>query len=128
MAIYESGEDYLETILILHNETGFVRSIDIANRLGYSKPSISRAMTILRESGYINVLKSGEIVFTDEGRKKAEEVYERHLVLRAFLTDILKVSPETANNDACRIEHVISEESFSKLKKFIADNSHKNID
>lgn len=119
MAIYESGEDYLETILILHNTTGYVRSIDIANKLGYSKPSISRAVLILKENGYITVEKSGEILLTEKGREKAENIYGRHLVLKDFLGKILGVDEETANNDACRIEHDISEETFLKLKDFV---------
>lgn len=124
MAIYESGEDYLETILVLHNTTGFVRSIDIANKLGYSKPSISRAVLILKENGYITVEKSGEIILTDKGREKAESIYARHLVLREFLGNILGVDEETANSDACKIEHDISDETFAKLKEFVEKNKN----
>lgn len=123
MAIYESGEDYLETILILHNTTGFVRSIDIANKLGYSKPSISRAISILKSNGYITVEKSGEVVLTEKGREKAENVYSRHLLISEFLQKKLGVDEETADSDACKIEHVISEQTFEKLKIFMA---HKN--
>lgn len=119
MSIRESGEDYLETILILHKKTGFVRSIDIANELGYSKPSISRAVSILKSDGYINVEKNGQIVLTESGRLKAEQVYDRHLMLRRFLSEILGVSAENSEQDACRIEHILSEETYSKLKKFI---------
>lgn len=119
MSIHESGEDYLETILILHKNTGFVRSIDIANELGYSKPSISRAVGILKNDGYITVEPNGQIVLTDSGKAKAEQVYERHLMLRKFLTDILGVSSENSEQDACRIEHILSDETYEKLKGFV---------
>ena len=119
MSIHESGEDYLETILILHKNTGFVRSIDIANELGYSKPSISRAVGILKSDGYIIVEPNGQIVLTDSGKAKAEQVYERHIMLRKFLTDILGVSSENSEQDACRIEHILSDETYEKLKSFV---------
>ncbi len=119
MPIYESGEDYLETILILHRNTGFVRSIDIANELGYSKPSISRAVGILKSDGFITVEPNGQIILTESGRVKAEQVYEKHIILRKFLTEILGVSTETSEQDACRIEHVLSEETYLKLKAFV---------
>ena len=119
MSIHESGEDYLETILILHKNTGFVRSIDIANELGYSKPSISRAVGILKSDGYITVEPNDQIVLTDSGKAKAEQVYERHLMLRKFLTDILGVSADNSEQDACRIEHILSEETYEKLKSFV---------
>ncbi len=117
MAIRESGEDYLETILILQKRTGYVRSIDVATELGYSKPSISRAMGILKSYGYIEVESGGRIILTESG--KAESVYGRHLVLRKFLTETLGVSKKNAEEDACRIEHILSEETYSKLKSFI---------
>ncbi len=119
MAIRESGEDYLETILILHKRTGFVRSIDVANELGYSKPSISRAVGILKSYGYIEVKPGGQIILTESGKEKAESVYGRHLLLRKFLTETLGVSEENAEEDACRIEHILSEETYTKLKSFI---------
>lgn len=119
MAIHESGEDYLETILILHKRTGYVRSIDVANELGYSKPSISRAMGILKSYGYIEVEPGGQIVLTESGIAKAESVYGRHVLLRKFLTETLGVSEENAEEDACRIEHILSDETYSKLKSFI---------
>jgi len=121
MPIYESGEDYLETILRLHNKTGFVRSVDIACELNYSKPSISRAVNILKESGYITVGSGGQILLTELGKAKAESVYERHVVITGFLENVLKVSRENAEHDACKIEHIISEESYEKLKKFTAE-------
>lgn len=118
MAIRESGEDYLETILLLHKKTGFVRSVDIASELGYSKPSISRAVGILKADGYITVDKGGQIILTDSGKAKAEQVYGRHVLLKGFLNEILGVSEENAEQDACRIEHILSEETYSKLKEF----------
>jgi len=121
MAIYESGEDYLETILLLNKKTGYVRSIDIATELGYSKPSISRAMTILRSNGYITVESGGKIVLTPMGQEKAEAVYERHVVIPKFLMRVLNVNPDTAASDACRMEHIISEESFHSMKAYLSD-------
>lgn len=118
MQIQESGEMYLETILILKNKNEYVRSIDIANYTGYSKPSISRAMSILKKNDYILIDKEGYITLTPKGQQVAESIYERHLVLTAFFTSI-GVSEETATNDACRIEHVISEETFNKIKTFV---------
>ena len=122
MAIHESGEDYLETILILHRKTGYVRSIDIANELGYSKPSVSRAMSILKEGGFINVAHDGQITLTDVGLEKAEEVYQRHILIMGFLRDTLGVSEKTAEEDACKIEHVISCETVLRLKEFLESN------
>lgn len=119
MAIRESGEDYLETILLLHRKTGFVRSIDIANELGYSKPSVSRAVGILKSGGYIAVEPSGQIVLTDSGKAMAEQVYGKHLMLRGFLSEILGVSEENAERDACRIEHILSDETCTKFREFI---------
>lgn len=119
MSIYESGEDYLETILLLTKKKSFVRSIDIANELNYSKPSVSRAVGILKSHGYITVERDGQISLTDEGMKKANNIYERHTILTQFFRDILKVDEKKAEEDACRIEHVISEESYKKLKEFI---------
>ena len=119
MALRESGEDYLETILILHERTGYVRSVDVANELGFSKPSVSRAMGILKENGYITVERDGEIVLTESGLKRANEVYDRHKLLTKFLNRVLGVSEENSAEDACRIEHVISPETFEKLGEFV---------
>lgn len=116
MRIQESGEDYLETILILKNKKGYVRSVDIANELGYSKPSVSRAMSILREAGYITVEIGGNICLTEIGCEKAEAVYERHKTITTFLSDYLDIPREIASKDACRIEHIISEETFEAIK------------
>ena len=118
MTLHESGEDYLEAILILEQEKGSVRAIDIARHLDYSKPSISRAMGLLRENGYITMDKDGFINLTEAGMEVASRIYERHRLLTQWLT-ALGVSPETAAEDACRIEHDISEETFLRLKDHI---------
>ena len=115
MTVRESGEMYLEAILVLARKSGYVRSIDVSEYLGYSKPSVSRAMGILREGGYILMEKDGAITLTDSGKKLAETIYERHTVLSELLIR-LGVDEKTATDDACRIEHVISEESFRRLK------------
>lgn len=116
MKIQESAENYLETILILKNKNGAVRSIDIANELGFSKPSVSVAMKNLRENGYIAVDSSGYITLLDSGRQIAEKIYERHTTLSKWLVS-LGVDAKTAAEDACRIEHIISSESFEAIKK-----------
>lgn len=117
--IHESGEDYLETILLLYNKNGYVRSIDIANELNYTKPSVSRAMSILKNSDYITMDKNGHILLTDKGKLTAEKINERHKLIANFLINALGVSEENAYNDSCRIEHVISEESFQKIKEYL---------
>lgn len=114
----ESVEDYLETILVLSKQLPVVRSIDIANELEYSKPSVSVAMKNLRGKGYITVSSEGYIVLTEEGKKLASDTYERHTLISQWLID-LGVSPETASADACRIEHDLSQESFDALKRHI---------
>ena len=114
--IRASAEDYLETILVLHNKKGYVRSIDIANEMGFSKPSVSVAMKNLREKECISVNQDGLIKLLPRGREIAERIYERHTVLTALL-EALGVSAENAAGDACRIEHVISAESFDKIKQ-----------
>lgn len=117
MAVRESGEMYLEAILVLAKKSGYVRSIDVSEYLGYSKPSVSRAMGILREGGYILMEKDGAITLTDSGKKLAETIYERHTVLSELLIR-LGVDERTATDDACRIEHVISDESFQAIKQY----------
>ena len=116
MAIQESGEMYLETIHILQKKNGQVRAIDISEHMGYSKPSVSRAMGLLKEGSYIAVDKDGSITLTDSGLEVAEKIYERHTILSNLLV-ALGVSPETAAEDACRIEHAISDESFEAIKQ-----------
>lgn len=120
LQLKESGEMYLETIYVLSQKKNFVRAIDICEEMGYSKPSVSRAMGLLRDGGYINVAKDGGITLTDLGLEVAERTYERHQVLSKFFISI-GVNEETAVNDACKIEHVISSETFAALKK------HMNI-
>ena len=119
MQIQESAENYLETILMLKEEKGAVRSIDIARKMDFSKPSISRAMSLLRENGYITMDKEGLIDLTGAGMEIASRIYERHRFLCKWLV-ALGVSPETAAEDACRIEHDVSDETFQKIKEHIA--------
>ena len=116
MAIQESGEMYLETIFVLSQKGNPVRSIDISEHMGYSKPSVSRAMGLLKEGGYITIDKESFITLTDSGLEVAEKIYERHTILSNLLV-ALGVSPETAAEDACRIEHAISDESFEAIKQ-----------
>lgn len=116
--VQESGENYLETIYLLKKKNGVVRSVDIAQELEYSKPSISRAMSILKESGHITMGKNGDITLTESGETIAKQIYERHMLLTEFLVSI-GVSQKTAGEDACKIEHHISKESFEKLKAHI---------
>ena len=122
MVIHQSAEDYLEVILVLRERLGMVRSIDIVNEMQFTKPSVSIAMKKLRENGYIQTDGDGYITLTEQGREVAERIYERHQVLCAALA-LLGVDQETAAADACRIEHVISEETFSCLKAFLQKNT-----
>lgn len=115
MKIQESAENYLETILMLEQSKGRVRSIDIAVELGFSKPSVSVAVKQLRENGYLRVEADGTLTLLPPGREIAEKIYERHCVIAGMLT-ALGVDKETALRDACRIEHVISEESFRHIR------------
>ena len=118
MELYESGENYLETILVLKNKNSYVRSIDIAHTLNFSKPSVSRAMSLLKEGGYINIDSDGYIELTGSGSQVAQKIYSRHVMLTEWLTAI-GVSPDTASQDACRMEHVISQETFEKIGEHI---------
>jgi Mn-dependent DtxR family transcriptional regulator len=118
MKIQESAENYLETILMLHNKNGNVRSIDIAGELEFSKPSVSVAMKNLRENGYIEVDENGYIYLLKEGQEIAERMYERHTLLSDWLIS-LGVTPKVALEDACRVEHVISAESFAAIKNHV---------
>ncbi len=119
MKIHESAENYLETILILKKRLGQVRSIDIASELSFSKPSVSVAMKNLRLNGYIDVSKDGYITLLEKGQEIAERIYERHTLFSDWLIT-LGVSPEVAAEDACRIEHVISDETFEAFKAHTA--------
>ena len=120
MSVHESGEMYLEAILVLSKKNGFVRSIDVSEYLGYSKPSVSRAVGLLKSGGYLVVEDDGGLALTDAGREIGEKIYERHTVLTELLVK-LGVSREIAAEDACKLEHAISDESFEALKKFVAD-------
>ena len=120
MSIHESGEMYLEAILVLSQKNGFVRSIDVSEYLGYSKPSVSRAVGILKKGEYIVVDKDGSLTLTESGRTIAEKIFERHTVLSKLLTK-MGVSEETAAADACKMEHAISDESFDAIKNYMAD-------
>ena len=117
--MYESGENYLETILILKEKQGLVRSIDIARALNFSKPSVSRAMGILRENGYIVMEPGGEIELTEKGQKKADGIYERHKLLTEFLHRVSGVDPRVVEEDACKMEHIISDATFQGIKEFM---------
>ncbi|MBQ9942570.1 MAG: metal-dependent transcriptional regulator [Christensenellaceae bacterium] len=122
MKIQESAENYLETILVLHQRLGQVRSIDVVGEMGFSKPSVSIAMKNFRENGLITMDESGFITLTDEGRAIAERTYERHQTLSHMLIS-LGVSEEVAREDACRLEHVLSEESYQKIRNHFKDQT-----
>ena len=116
MHLQESGEMYLESILRLSEKLSVVRSVDISEYMGYSKPSVSRAVGLLKNGGYITVGDDGAIKLTDDGRAVAGKIYERHRILTGFFESI-GVSPETASEDACKIEHSISDETLEKIKE-----------
>ena len=122
MPIQESGEMYIETIYVLTQSSDRVRSIDVGERMGYSKPSVSRAIGILKRDGYITVDASGYITLTEIGIEAAKRIYERHTILTEFL-ESLGVSHETATSDACKMEHIISDEAFSAIKKTVTEKS-----
>ena len=121
MGMHESGEMYLEAILVLSKKNGFVRSVDVSEYLGYSKPSVSRAVGILKKGNYILVEKDGSLSLTESGKEIAEKIFERHTVLSRLLV-ALGVSEETAAADACKLEHAISDESFEAIKRHMADH------
>ena len=125
MKIQESAENYLETILILRERKGFVRSIDIAAELEFSKPSVSVAMKNLRENGYIEVDELGHIALTSAGEEIAQRIYERHTFLSSWLS-ALGVDPKVAAEDACRIEHVISAESFAAIRTHVEEKQSRS--
>jgi len=125
LQIHESAENYLETILMLQAKLGLVRSIDIVNELNFAKPSVSVAMKKLRENNYIEVDRKGHIYLTELGLDVAKTMYERHKILSEFLIS-LGVNEESAKEDACRIEHVISKESFEKMKEHYFRTCHKS--
>jgi Mn-dependent transcriptional regulator len=116
MALQESGEMYLETILLLSKKNGFVRAVDISEYMGYSKPSISRAIGLLKKGEYVDSDNDGHLTLTEHGREIAEKIYERHTMLTDFLI-IIGVDKKIASEDACKIEHNISDETFKALKE-----------
>jgi Mn-dependent DtxR family transcriptional regulator len=121
MHLQESGEMYLETILVLSKKNPAVRAIDISEHMGYSKPSVSRAMGLLKNGGFISVDKDGFISLTEDGLAVAEKIFERHTLLTRFLVQ-LGVDPDTASEDACKIEHNISDASFKAIKRYAQKN------
>lgn len=121
VVIHESAEDYLESILILQEQCGQVRSIDIVNRLGYSKPSVSIAMKKLRENGYISMAGDGTITLSDSGMEIASRVYQRHRVITELFT-LLGVDRQQAAEDACRVEHDLSQETFDRIREFVREH------
>ena len=125
MALLESGENYLETILVLTKKNGSVRSIDIADAMQFTKASVSRAMSILKRDNYIIMHPDGSILLTKEGLKKATAVYDRHVTLTRFINEVLGVDVEIAEKDACRIEHIISPETFAGIKAQLSQKKVK---
>ena len=120
--MYESGEDYLETILILQNTNGFVRSVDIAKKLGFSKPSVSRAMAILEKDGYIEFGLANMIVLTEKGQQKANDVYARHQLLTKFFVKITGVDEKQVEKNACRVEHDLDAQIIEGIQKWMENN------
>ncbi|WP_026519005.1 metal-dependent transcriptional regulator [Butyrivibrio sp. FCS006] len=123
--MHESGEDYIETIYLLKKKKGVVRSIDVANELGFSRPSVSRGVSILKENGLVIMEDDGELKLTEEGLKTAKKVYEKHTNLTKFLMLTAGVNKEIAETDACRIEHIISPETFKGIKKFVKEHKEE---
>ena len=123
MKIYASGEDYLEAVLVLQKKKVMVRSVDLARHMGFSKPSISHAVGVLKNGGFLTVDEDGYFHLTEDGREVAEKIYERHQFFTALLVAV-GVDRETAERDACRIEHAISEEAFQKLKASVEKQSN----
>lgn len=121
MSLLESGENYLEIILVLTKRNGSVRSIDIAEEMNFTKASVSRAMSILKRDNYIIMEPDGRILLTKDGQKKAAAVYDRHVTLTRFINELLGVDEKIAEKDACRIEHIISPETFAGIKGMLKD-------
>lgn len=124
MKIHKSGEDYLEAILMIQKQKGMVRSIDLAHHMGYSKPSISHAVGVLKKGDYLTVDQDGYLHLTDSGKKVAENIYEKHRFFTSYLIEI-GVDPTQAEVDACKMEHAVSDESFQKMKAAL-QNKDKN--
>ncbi|MDE7122505.1 MAG: metal-dependent transcriptional regulator [Oscillospiraceae bacterium] len=125
MSLHESGEDYLETIYLLSKKNPFVRSVDIANELNYTKASVSRAMKLLREASLITMAEDGQIRLTKNGLHKAQDIYSRHTLITDFFEQQLGVNAVTAEKDACKIEHVISEETFLRLRAYMVERGYE---
>ena len=124
--MYESRENYLETIFILHKRNGKVRAIDIAKELGFSKPSVSRAVGLLKSDNYIDILEDGSIILNKIGLEKVKIIYEKHQIITQFYIEILGVPSEVAEKDACKMEHIISDELFDAMKSFLNKNKTKS--
>lgn len=122
MSLHESGQMYLESILVLQRKNGAVRSIDVVEYMGYSKPSVSRAVGLLKKAEYITVDDGGFITLTEKGKVEAEKIYERHGLIAKILMEI-GVGEKTATEDACKIEHVISDESIDAIKKYLQNKN-----
>ena len=125
MTLHESGEDYLETIYLLTRKNPHVRSVDVANELGFTKASVSRAMRILREENMVVFAEDGGVKLTKAGLKRAIAVYERHTLITDFFAEYLGVNPVTAEKDACKIEHVISDETYLRLRSFMTERGYE---
>ncbi len=123
MKIQESGEMYLEVMYQLYHKNGEIRSVDIAEALGYSKPSVSRAIGVLKEEGFISQEPYGKITLTEKGKKRAQRIMERHKLLTAFLVQALSLPSDIAEQDACRIEHIVSDETMDAVKAFLDQNN-----
>ena len=121
MMIQESGENYLETILLLEMRNGTVRAVDIANELGYSKPSVTRAMGVLKKAGLVDQELYGTIQLTEAGRKRANEIYDRHVLIKEFLMTVLSLDARTAETDACRIEHIVSQTTIDRIRALLQE-------
>lgn len=122
LKLQESGENYLETILVLEKRNGIARSVDVANELNFSKPSVSRAVSILKDAGYVEIGAINQLLLTESGKAIAEKIYERHCLLEEYLIR-LGVNEKTAEEDACRMEHVISQETFDRIKAHVKNKS-----
>jgi Mn-dependent DtxR family transcriptional regulator len=124
MKLHESGENYLEAILVLEKRNGIARSVDVANELNFSKPSVSRAVSVLKDAGYVTIGNINQLLLTEKGREVAEKIFERHCLIKEFLLSI-GVSEEAAEDDACKIEHAVSDETFECLKTLIENLNNK---
>lgn len=125
MLLYASGEDYLEAILVLKKQTGAVRSVDLARYMGYSKPSISHAVAMLKKGGFLDTDEDGCLLLTDSGQKIAEMIYERHCFFKNQLVTA-GIDPQIADKEACQMEHIISDETFQKIKKHLCQKNKED--